>query len=382
MKYVAILLLVLLSMGFMVAPTAADRMQDTTLNPGIWWTTPFVPRDGFDTEFGPFTFSSTSSMLLRIVIACPYDQVAVYDNGVLIGQTSAPHEGSCFFGGGDQAWSNPSLGKAEIVLSPGSHAINFETLVSPFNGGTITLRWDGTSNPETPTYTPTNTPTNTATNTPVPPTNTPTNTATNTATNTPTNTATNTATNTPVPPTNTATNTATNTPTNTPVPPTNTPTNTPRMQDTPLNPGVWLTTPFVPRDGFDTEFGPFTFSSTSSMLLRIVIACPYDQVAVYDNGVLIGQTSAPHEGSCFFGGGDQAWSNPSLGKAEIVLSPGSHAINFETLVSPFNGGTITLRWDRTSNPETPTNTPTNTATNTPTNTATNTATNTPTNTAT
>jgi hypothetical protein len=87
---------------------------------------------------------------LRLQGSCPGEIFQVFDNGVLIGTTSAPGATTCTYGGStanpDQAINDPVYSSGWGILGPGSHSITIvvaSTAGYPEGGGF--LRIDATS---------------------------------------------------------------------------------------------------------------------------------------------------------------------------------------------------------------------------------------------
>jgi len=79
---------------------------------------------------GPFTFSNSSSMLLKVTDAfIDGDRFGVYDKGALLGNTSVPaDDGTQVSGDCDAAFANPKYSHATFTLAPGSHSVTMVTI--------------------------------------------------------------------------------------------------------------------------------------------------------------------------------------------------------------------------------------------------------------
>lgn len=117
---------------------------------GSGWTAfDFV---GEGSTVGPFTFSSATPTTLKVTDAfCAGDRFRIYDNGVLVGDTSVPTLTSCDFPGftddPDTANASPSYSHATFALPPGAHSITVQVLVGPWGDGRAYIRIDGLTPP-------------------------------------------------------------------------------------------------------------------------------------------------------------------------------------------------------------------------------------------
>lgn len=89
----------------------------------------------------PFTFFAATSAAVQVTDGFQKgDQFAVYDNGVLLGSTSAvaAANGSC--GDPDVCFTDPTYSHGSFVVGAGNHSITIVATVSPYNGGGAWLR--------------------------------------------------------------------------------------------------------------------------------------------------------------------------------------------------------------------------------------------------
>ncbi len=101
-----------------------------------------------------------------------------------------------------------------------------------------------------------------------------------------------------------------------------------------------------------TTAGPLTFTTTGPSLLKITDAyCAGDRFRVYDNGQLLGETSAARLTACTFTGrtndpaeADAVWA---YSHGAFALPAGAHSITIQTLASPFGPGGAFVRVDLT-----------------------------------
>ena len=96
---------------------------------------------------GPFTFTSAGPTVLKITDAfCAGDRFRVFDNGQLLGDTSAVFLTLCGFPGEtedpDVANSSSYYTHGVFSLGAGSHSITIQPLASPFGSGGAFLRVD------------------------------------------------------------------------------------------------------------------------------------------------------------------------------------------------------------------------------------------------
>jgi hypothetical protein len=148
------------TLGALVFPTtgtAAGRgnggsargLSDPPITVGAGWfaTTKSPPaffwdESGFNIE-GPFTFSSTTTVLLRVTDDfCKGDVFRVYDFGAPIGQTSRVPVGPCREVGPAAAFADPIYSSGSFPLAAGSHSIRIRAIVNPFGSGRGYLRVD------------------------------------------------------------------------------------------------------------------------------------------------------------------------------------------------------------------------------------------------
>lgn len=102
---------------------------------------------------GPFTFSSSGPVLLKITdVACRGDQFQVFDFVVSIGTTPVvPVDpvGECdpYITDPDIAFQDPSYSHGSFVLGTGSHSIVIVAITNPFRAGTGFVRVDSLPRP-------------------------------------------------------------------------------------------------------------------------------------------------------------------------------------------------------------------------------------------
>jgi len=82
---------------------------------------------------GPVTLKVTDAFLSG-------DQFAVYDNGVLLGDTSTPTIGDDVGGNYDAAYADSNFSHGSWVLGAGAHDISGLVLQSPYGGGGAALQ--------------------------------------------------------------------------------------------------------------------------------------------------------------------------------------------------------------------------------------------------
>lgn len=123
---------------------------------------PIIVNDGWQTFYwsgsgpvynieGPFTFSGGAARLTVVDAFCGGDQFAIYDNGVLIGNTSvAPPDPICegTAGDPDSALASSAYTRGVFLLPPGPHAITIQIVVNPFSEGGAFLRVDSPDGPD------------------------------------------------------------------------------------------------------------------------------------------------------------------------------------------------------------------------------------------
>ncbi|MEJ8568911.1 IPTL-CTERM sorting domain-containing protein [Elongatibacter sediminis] len=113
----------------------------------------------------------------------------------------------------------------------------------------------------------------------------------------------------------------------------------------PITPGAaWYETNDVPPafnwgDGEPVfaDDGPFTFDGSYCVYVTDAYATG-DEFAVYDNGELLGNTSAVAGGDGFTGDPDVAFADPAYSSGVFPVGPGSHSITIEVTANPFGGG--------------------------------------------
>ena len=95
---------------------------------------------------GPFTFTSTCNILLKVTDAyLDGDQFEVYDFGSLIGTTSTPTDSGAQIGSdADAASADARWSSGSFLLATGSHSITMKTIAIPTDhpGGGAYLRAD------------------------------------------------------------------------------------------------------------------------------------------------------------------------------------------------------------------------------------------------
>jgi len=129
-------------------PIAVDAGWSVTsaVPPAFFWS-------GGDGSFSGdvFTFSSPGPTILRVTDDfCRGDRFRIFDNGVLVGDTSeVPIETGCSAAvGPDAAFANPDVhSSGSFNLGPGAHTIAIQAIVSPFGGGRGYIRVDSVPAP-------------------------------------------------------------------------------------------------------------------------------------------------------------------------------------------------------------------------------------------
>ena len=122
---------------------------DTALTVGSGWqgfswvgqTQPVVPTQT------PFTFTTTLPVVLKITdVLCPGEVFTVYDNAVLVGQTSAPGLTTCDYanstGDPTTALSDPNYSGGVAALKAGTHSITIIVTTAPYPEGGGYIRID------------------------------------------------------------------------------------------------------------------------------------------------------------------------------------------------------------------------------------------------
>ena len=110
----------------------------------------------------------------------------------------------------------------------------------------------------------------------------------------------------------------------------------------------WVEFFFGPVGSFDQE-GAFTFSGPETVTV-VDTFLSGDQFAVFDNNVLLGDTSVPTPGdNCFEPA--TCLADPNFSSGMFVVGSGSHAITIEAIQSPFNGGGAALEISPVATPE-------------------------------
>lgn len=98
-------------------------------------------------------------------------------------------------------------------------------------------------------------------------------------------------------------------------------------------------------DAWNDE-GAFTFVADSWTDLKVTDAFGTgDQLQIYDNGDLIGTTSAPTAAPDVTDNFDVAYASPLWSSGLFPLAPGSHAITLFAVVNPLEAGSGGLRVD-------------------------------------
>jgi hypothetical protein len=160
MRKLRTVLLTLVVVGMLVASTAsaapnggpAGVAASVAGDPPIpvdapGWTFFNWGPDGLNIE-GPFTFSSTRSVVVKVTDGfCRGDQFEVFDSGASVGTTSAVAvDAQCDdvpeIVDPDVAFADSTYSHGAFVLAPGSHAITIRAIVNPFAGGGAWLRVD------------------------------------------------------------------------------------------------------------------------------------------------------------------------------------------------------------------------------------------------
>jgi hypothetical protein len=95
----------------------------------------------------PFTFTTTKSVRLEITdVLCPGEVFTVYDNGVLLGQTSPPRVFTCDYAGStgdpDAALKDPTYSGAIATLDAGTHSITIIVSTNGYPNGSGYIRVD------------------------------------------------------------------------------------------------------------------------------------------------------------------------------------------------------------------------------------------------
>ncbi len=131
-----------LALAICVLACGSARADTLTLN--SWQVFDF---GGVGTTSGPFTFSGPA--LLEVTDAfVPGDQFEVFDNGVLLGETSTPTFALINVSDPDSAFGNPDFSSGSWALGDGPHSITIETIASLTGGGEAYIQADSTAAPE------------------------------------------------------------------------------------------------------------------------------------------------------------------------------------------------------------------------------------------
>lgn len=129
---------------------AATAAQATTISVGSGWQ--YFSFGGEGSSWSDtFEFTLTESARLNVTDAyLSGDQFAVYLNGNLLGNTSAPGSTGDQIGGDyDAAFADSRWSSASFILGAGTYQVSGTTLLSPFGSGGAALQLAPVPEPET-----------------------------------------------------------------------------------------------------------------------------------------------------------------------------------------------------------------------------------------
>jgi PEP-CTERM motif len=117
--------------GYVILPPSSDP----PLTEADGWVTFFFNGVGsFDTA-GAYTFSGPETLNVTDGFAAG-DQFAVFDNGVLLGDTSSvAYNATSLCSTGPTCFGNLALSQGSFNVGPGSNSITIEAILSPFGNG-------------------------------------------------------------------------------------------------------------------------------------------------------------------------------------------------------------------------------------------------------
>lgn len=124
--------------GVLLAPAASAA---TPISIGSSWQVFFFNGVGSGASGEPYTFFAATPALVQVTDGFQKgDQFSVYDNGVLLGSTSAVPavSGSC--ADPDVCFTDPTYSHGSFAVGAGNHSITIVTTVSPYGGGGAWLR--------------------------------------------------------------------------------------------------------------------------------------------------------------------------------------------------------------------------------------------------
>jgi hypothetical protein len=115
-------------------PTAPGNDPPLPIDGG-WQEFQFGVVGSYDTE-GAYTFTGPALLIVTDAFIVG-DQFAVYDNGVLLGDTSVPNDTNpnLEVDNPNAAYANPVFSSGSWLLGPGDHSITIESIESPEGAG-------------------------------------------------------------------------------------------------------------------------------------------------------------------------------------------------------------------------------------------------------
>jgi hypothetical protein len=126
-----------------VGLATANPAAATPLPVGSGWRSFSFTGVGSGASGNPYTFVAASPATLEVTDGfAPGDQFAVYDKGVLLGNTSAVPTGSASCSNPDSCFTDPAFSHGTFQLPIGMHSIKIVAIVSPFGSGGAWLRVD------------------------------------------------------------------------------------------------------------------------------------------------------------------------------------------------------------------------------------------------